>query len=109
CAISPISLDHQQYLGETLAEIAAEKAGILKPGVPAAIAPQPAEAMAAIERRAAEVGAPLLSGAAPFPLPEPALLGPHQRVNAALAAACLRALGVADAAIRVGIASAEWP
>jgi dihydrofolate synthase/folylpolyglutamate synthase len=109
CAITPVSLDHQHYLGETLAEIASEKAGILKAGVPAAIAPQPPEAMAAIERRAAELGAPLLSGEAPFPLPEPALPGAHQRVNAALAAACLKALGVADEVIRKGVAGAEWP
>ena len=52
-AITPISLDHQAFLGDTLAAIAGEKAGILKPGVPAVIGPQPAEAAAVIEARAA--------------------------------------------------------
>ena len=109
CAITPVSLDHQHFLGDTLGQIAAEKAGILKPGVPAAVAPQEPEAMAAIRRRAQEVGAPLLAAEALLPLPEPSLPGGHQRVNAALAAACLRALGVPDAAIRRGIAEAQWP
>jgi dihydrofolate synthase/folylpolyglutamate synthase len=58
--ITPISFDHQQFLGETLAEIAGEKAGILKPGVPCVVAPQPAEAMAVIAARARAVGAPLI-------------------------------------------------
>ena len=57
--ITPISLDHESYLGDTLAKIAVEKAGILKPGVPAVIGPQQPEALAVIEARAAEVGAPL--------------------------------------------------
>ncbi|MCH6587773.1 MAG: hypothetical protein IH805_05615 [Proteobacteria bacterium] len=58
-AISPISVDHVQFLGATLEEIAFEKAGILKPGVPAVIGPQAPEAHAVIEARAAELGAPL--------------------------------------------------
>ncbi len=58
-AITPISLDHQAFLGDTIAAIAGEKAGILKPGVPAVIGPQPAEAAAVIEARAAAIGAPL--------------------------------------------------
>jgi len=58
--ITSLSLDHQQYLGETIAEIASEKAGILKPGVPCIVARQPAEAMEAIEARAAELAAPLI-------------------------------------------------
>lgn len=53
-AITPIALDHQEYLGTTLAEIAAEKAGIIRPGVTAIIAPQQPEALAVIKRRAAE-------------------------------------------------------
>ena len=57
--VTPVSLDHQQYLGETLAEIAAEKAGILKPGVACLVGHQAPEALAAIEARAAAVGAPL--------------------------------------------------
>ena len=58
-AITPISLDHQAFLGDTIAQIAGEKAGILKPGVPAIIGPQPSEAEAVIEARAAAIGAPL--------------------------------------------------
>ena len=58
-AITPISLDHQAFLGDTVAAIAGEKAGILKPGVPAVIGPQPDEAAAVIEARAAAIGAPL--------------------------------------------------
>ena len=58
-AITPISLDHQAFLGDTIAQIAGEKAGILKPGVPAVIGPQPEEAEAVIEARAVELGAPL--------------------------------------------------
>jgi dihydrofolate synthase/folylpolyglutamate synthase len=58
-AITPISLDHQAFLGDTIAAIAGEKAGILKPGVSAIIGPQPSEAEAVIEARAEEIGAPL--------------------------------------------------
>ena len=58
-AITPISLDHQTFLGDTLAAIAGEKAGILKPGAPAIIGPQPGEAEAVIEQRAIAIGAPL--------------------------------------------------
>ncbi|HJL16390.1 MAG TPA: cyanophycin synthetase [Sandaracinaceae bacterium LLY-WYZ-13_1] len=60
CAITRIGLDHQVFLGEDLASIAAEKAGILKPGVPCVVSPQRPEAMAVIEARAAAVGAPLI-------------------------------------------------
>ena len=59
--ITPISYDHQQYLGESLAEIAFEKAGILKPGVPCVVGPQEPEAMRVIEARAERLGAPLLA------------------------------------------------
>src|SRR2546421_2902561 len=58
-AITPVSLDHQAFLGDTVAAIAGEKAGILKPEVAAIIGPQPSEAEAVIEARAAEIGAPL--------------------------------------------------
>jgi dihydrofolate synthase/folylpolyglutamate synthase len=58
-AITPISLDHQAFLGDTIAAIAGEKAGILKPGVPAVVGPQPEEAEAVVEARAVELGAPL--------------------------------------------------
>src|SRR3954462_5613617 len=58
-AITPISLDHQAFLGDTIAAIAGEKAGILKQGTPAVIGPQPDEAAAVLEARAAAIGAPL--------------------------------------------------
>ncbi|MGE5271183.1 MAG: bifunctional folylpolyglutamate synthase/dihydrofolate synthase, partial [Thiohalocapsa sp.] len=58
-AITPVSLDHQAFLGDTLAAIAAEKAGILKPGVPAVIGPQADEAASVIDARAVAIGAPL--------------------------------------------------
>src|SRR5205823_10431017 len=57
-AITPVSLDHQAFLGDTVAAIAGEKAGILKPGVTADIGPQPREADAVIDARAAAVDAP---------------------------------------------------
>jgi len=64
CAITPVSLDHTQWLGGTVAEIAAQKAGILKAGVPAVIGRQDAAALAVIRDEAARVGAPLLESAA---------------------------------------------
>src|SRR5262249_25997948 len=59
-AITPVSLDHQAFLGDTIAQIADEKAGILKSGVPAVLGPQPQEAEAVIEARSIELGAPLM-------------------------------------------------
>lgn len=125
--ITPVSLDHQQFLGETLAEIAGEKAGILKPGVPCIVAPQTDEALAAIETRAAQVGAPLRvhgsdwlvhtehgrlvyqdeSGLLDLDLPR--LAGPHQIVNAGTAIAALRALGFGEEVCAAALATAEWP
>ena len=59
CVITPMCLDHAEHLGADLAAIAAEKAGIIKPGVPVVCAPQPAEALSVLEKTAAERGAPL--------------------------------------------------
>jgi dihydrofolate synthase/folylpolyglutamate synthase len=117
CVITPVALDHQAYLGETLAEIAAEMAGILEAGVPAVVSRhQPPEARVVIEARARELGCPVIvPGATEDALATAcALPGAHQRDNAALAAAALRALparGIAidDRAIERGIASANWP
>ena len=97
-------MDHESYLGDTLAQIAFEKAGILKPGVPAVLGPQQPEALAVIEARAAAVGAPLAASTAAtgrwrrrraasrrdrgrerLDLPRPALAGVHQIDNAGLA------------------------
>lgn len=87
CVITSIGLDHQEYLGPTLAAIAGEKAGILKPGVPVVVGQLPAEAEAVVVERARAVGAPVhfvrdRFGAA---LPETNLVGAHQRWNAGAA------------------------
>lgn len=127
--ITPLSMDHERYLGERLTDIAAEKAGILKRGCPAVIAPQPDEAMAVIERVAARLGAPLQVFGQDFTafeengrlvyqdeeglmdLPLPRLFGRHQIVNAAMAIASLRAAGRLPAveAIEAGLLSVDWP
>ncbi|MBB4286031.1 bifunctional folylpolyglutamate synthase/dihydrofolate synthase [Roseospira goensis] len=127
-AITPISMDHEQYLGDTLGKIAAEKAGILKPGVPCIAAAQAPAAAAVLARRAQEVGAPLDLGGrdwtwAPAPgggltmdgtvWPDPALPGDHQRANAAQAVRLARALPPdlrpSDPAIRAGLERMDWP
>ena len=103
--ITPIALDHQQYLGETLAQIAAEKAGIIKQGIPALSAPQPPEAIAVLEQ----------TGPITFVDAEhaTALAGKHQRQNAALAAATVEALQttlpVKNDSIETGLANVHWP
>lgn len=125
CVITPVSLDHQQYLGETVAEIAGEKAGILKRGVPCVVGPQEDAALAVIEDRAARLGAPLMvygqhwhvtreGGRLVYQdeqglldLPLPVLPGPHQIANAGMALAALRALGRGEA--EAAVTRAEWP
>ncbi len=129
CAITSISMDHREMLGDTLAKIAFEKAGIIKPGIPVATGQQSPEAFAVIAARAAELGAPLLARdrdwhVAPhatgfsyrdadgtLALPHPALPGAHQYDNAGIAVATIRAskLPIPDAALAHGIAHAEWP
>jgi len=129
-AITPVSLDHQAFLGDTLAAIAGEKAGILKPGVPAIIGPQPDDAEAVIERRAAAVEAPLFRWHREWrcetrgegmrydgprwqlDLPLPSLPGMHQIVNAGTAIACLEqlpGLPLPTAAIADGLRQIDWP
>lgn len=125
--ITPVDLDHQQFLGETVAAIAGEKAGILKRGVPCVVAPQHEDALEVIEARAAKLGVPLLvhgqhwhvtteHGRLVFQdedglldLPLPVLPGPHQIQNAGTALAALRALGKGDAAAEAAMTRAEWP
>ncbi len=128
--ITSIGLDHQQYLGETLELIAAEKAGILKPGVPGIVGRMPQEARDAIERVAQKVNAPLAiadqdwqayeqHGRLVFQdndglidLPKPNLVGAHQMQNAGNAIAIIRTLKdkrLSEAAIANGITSAQWP
>ncbi|NBC34817.1 MAG: bifunctional folylpolyglutamate synthase/dihydrofolate synthase [Alphaproteobacteria bacterium] len=117
-AITRISYDHMQFLGETLAEIAGEKAGILKPGVPCVLAPQRDETVrAVIAARARDVGATLrpVDPAACAALPAvPGLAGAHQAENAATArmlAAVLQAQGfrIAQDHVATGIARPDWP
>jgi dihydrofolate synthase/folylpolyglutamate synthase len=127
--VTPVSLDHAEYLGDTVAQIAAEKAGILKSGVPAIVAAQAREALAAIERQAARVKAPIrIAGedwtateergrlvyqdnAGLLDLPAPKLYGRHQFENAGVAIATLRAseIKLGAVAFERGIAAAEWP
>ena len=109
--ITPIDFDHEQWLGKTLSQIAAEKAGIIKQGVPIVSASQRAEAEKVIRARAAKCGAPLqlvtkLYNKAPI-----ALAGSHQKQNAALSVAALRAakIDADDSAIARGLASIDWP
>jgi len=129
CAITSISLDHRELLGDTLAEIAREKAGIIKPSVPVAVGAQPAEVVGVLREEANRRGAALLLrdrdwSVAPagggfsytdaqgtLALPPASLPGRHQWDNAGIAIAALRAsgLGTDDAAIRAGTTQAEWP
>jgi len=131
--ITSLSREHWQRLGPTLADIAREKAGILKPGCPAVVGPLPPEAKAVVMARLAALGAPVIEpaplqdlgqgwvqaqsqdGFIPSPrryrLPFP---GPHQLINAALAIAtldCLRTQGwaIAETAMTTGLAQARWP
>lgn len=125
--ITPVSIDHQQYLGETLPEIAGEKAGILKRGVPCVVGPQAPEGLAVIEARAARLAVPLFAhgqhwqaweergrliyqdenGLLDLPLPN--LPGPHQIQNAGAAVAALRLLGRDEAACEAAVSRAVWP
>lgn len=112
CVITSIGLDHQQWLGGTIREIAAEKAGILKPGVPVVIGELHPEARDVVGRRALELGLPCIEA---HPLPDDwttGLKGPHQRENAALAveAACrLEGERLTQEGIRQSVAAAQWP
>ena len=111
--ITSIGLDHQEFLGPTYADIAREKAGIIKPGVPCVMADLPPEAEAAVRARAAEVGAPLHLVRERFRdgLPECGMAGDHQRRNAgaALLACELAArLPVRDDVAREALRSATW-
>jgi dihydrofolate synthase/folylpolyglutamate synthase len=128
--IMPVSFDHMQFLGDSLAKIATAKAGILKAGRPAIVAQQPPEAAAVIERRAAELGAPLWRCGAEWTfeigehgftyrdslgalaLPKPVLPGKHQYGNAAAAVAVARRVkdfALREQAIAAGLQSAVWP
>ena len=125
--ITPVDIDHQQFLGETLPEIAGEKAGIIKRGVPVIVGPQKDEGLEVIEARAERLGAPVLAygqhwhvgtengrlvyqdeqGLLDLPLPN--LPGPHQIMNAGAALAALRHLGADEAACEAAVTQAFWP
>lgn len=109
--ITPIGLDHQKWLGNTLAEVAAEKAGIIKPGVPVVCAAQEADAQAVIEKTAAERHAPLHIVRSEYRSTPVALPGVHQRHNAALAIAALEAgkIEVSKESVRAGLRDVTWP
>jgi dihydrofolate synthase/folylpolyglutamate synthase len=112
CAITPVSIDHVGFLGDTVEKIAFEKAGILKRGVTAVIGPQESGALTVIEARAREVGAPLRVFGRDYDardVPTPALPGPHQYGNAAIARECARLVGLPEPAIGRGIETAVWP
>jgi len=125
--ITPVDLDHAEFLGTVLEGVAAEKAGILKAGARGVIARQSESVMAVIERRAAEVCSPLTVMGVDFDawaergglvyqdqerfldLPAPALSGPHQFGNAGVAVAAALELDLPEAAIAEGLKAVRWP
>jgi dihydrofolate synthase/folylpolyglutamate synthase len=128
--ITPVSIDHTEYLGPTIADIAGEKAGIFKRGSPAVIARQEEGALAVLERAARKAGASaFISGEewhaheeggrlvysdeqGLLDLPRPRLFGRHQIENAGTAVATLRAvpaLAIPVSAIEAGLQKADWP
>lgn len=125
--ISPVSMDHEAYLGDTLEAIAGEKAGIFKPGVLVLAGPQAPAALAVLDARAAALAAPLraagrdwqfaigdqgfrlVDGESLLELPQPGLVGAHQIENAALAAMAGQALELTADSIGQGIQGAVWP
>jgi dihydrofolate synthase/folylpolyglutamate synthase len=108
--ITPIDFDHEKWLGQSLGEIAAEKAGIIKPHVPVVSAAQRSEAMEVISARAAECEAPLQFVTPPYDATPIALAGSHQKQNAALAIVTVRAAKIAidESAIAHGLANIAW-
>lgn len=110
-ALTPIGLDHQDWLGDTIEQIAGEKAGIIKPRVPVVSAEQSAAAESVIRARATECDAPLQFVSERVSDARLRLAGIHQQRNAALAIAALRAadITVAPDAIARGLAAVDWP
>lgn len=109
--LTSVGIDHQQYLGEGLAQIAFEKAGIIKPGVPVVSAPQPDAVLEVFERVAQSRGTTLRVVSEPWRLGPIGLAGSVQCWNAALAAAAIEASGLdpGEQAIHSGFARVEWP
>jgi dihydrofolate synthase/folylpolyglutamate synthase len=130
CVLTPIGMDHMEFLGESLSAIAGEKAAIIKRGVPVVCAEQPPEATAVIEAQAKRMRTPLHAAGEGWhvsvehgrlvyqdergllDLAAPKLFGRHQFYNAGLAIATLRAIAafkIGHAAFEAGVARAEWP
>ncbi len=128
CAVvTPLGLDHTEFLGDEIAQIAWHKAGVLKPDTPAVVAAQDGPARAAIAAEALAVGADLRlwgsdfraygehgrlvfeTGAQVMDLPAPALIGPHQIINAGTAIAAAQVLDLPESAIAAGLEHASWP
>ena len=125
--ITPVSLDHQQYLGDTVPLIATEKAGIIKRGVPVIVGPQTEDALEVIEHIAARHAAPVLASGQHWrawaergrmvyqdengllDLPLPNLPGPHQIDNAGAALTALRCLDMGVVAYEAAVTDANWP
>jgi dihydrofolate synthase / folylpolyglutamate synthase len=109
--ITSIGMDHQQILGHTLKDIAQEKAGIIKPGVPVITLKQAPEAMEVLSRVARERGSPLTVVTTPLRGYELGLIGQHQIWNATMAVAALKAAGlrIPESAIRAGLKQVQWP
>ncbi|HKD58577.1 MAG TPA: folylpolyglutamate synthase/dihydrofolate synthase family protein [Hyphomicrobiaceae bacterium] len=125
--ITPIAIDHADWLGASISLIAAEKAGILKPGVPAVISRQPPQAMTAIRSQASKMKAPLTVWGEDYEaysqrgrlvyqsherlldLPLPALIGQHQLTNAGTAIAAALQLSITHTAIERGLVEVRWP
>lgn len=109
--LAPIGLDHQQYLGNTLAQIAAEKAAIIAPGKPCVTSVQHPEAMAVIEQTARDRHSPLTVSRMTRETPRPSLPGAHQRENAALALETMKQLHAlpSRAHAAAALASVQWP
>ncbi|MEA2840192.1 MAG: dihydrofolate synthase / folylpolyglutamate synthase [Methylobacteriaceae bacterium] len=127
--VTPVSIDHPEFLGDTIEKIAVEKAGIFKRAVPAVLAEQDQNALAVLEAQANRLQAPIIVGGQDFStreengrfvyederglldLPLPKLVGRHQQANAGTAIAALRHLdpSLQVSAIETGLTRAEWP
>ncbi|HEX3988829.1 MAG TPA: folylpolyglutamate synthase/dihydrofolate synthase family protein, partial [Verrucomicrobiae bacterium] len=111
--ITNIQLDHQKWLGNTIAEIAAEKAGIIKPGIPILTSADDLAALTVISETARRLNAPLTVVSKTNQTLELPLLGAHQQINAALAIAVVRCLSpqipLTESAIEEGLKTTRWP